>query len=680
MRTVTLEFLRHGPPHNQLLSPLTRYMALCGNHPGETVELPFMHAQFLKQLRSLRYKGGDAVTRDLELEGTARQMGKILGEIPGLIAELAQHKCEREEMTHLRLVLSANELALLPFELADAPNGFPGAGQPLALQAQARICITREARRVSHEEQDWTSKPPKILFAAASPGGVGEVPFKPHALALRQVIEPWLRHFDDKKDRNADIKQHLRILPRASVKSLQEVCRSGEITHVHLLAHGIPYKKGEDRRYGLALHDSDDPGKKDVVDGGRLATLLRTPEDRVGAGLTRPLAVTLASCDSGNTGSVVGAGASVAHALHQAGIPFVVASQFPLSFAGSIEMIKVLYEGLLWGEDPRTLIDAVRRGVKARVPHAHDWASIVAYASLPKDMERQLARLQVRQSRRSIEAALNHADEATRSSQGLAGTGDGSSSASAPQEKRQEKIDDVKDSLKKLNDAKKRLRATLESQENPREQSRINGLLATTEKRQAEVLLGLNSLLGSTMKEQTPRDCLERSLGYYRDAYENDRSQNWALVQQLALTAVCEGGERVSRDDWELARLLSKQDLEGADLQRQAWAHQNLMELYMLTLLMPDGSALIDDGTAQERAKAHVASLVRIKSRDPQEARRFLGTVDVNHVTARTVARYLGVYEHDSAPLKELADQLLDQLKPQLQPSPGTGGSGAMTP
>ena len=56
MRTITLELLRHGPSHNQLLSPLTQYLALCENHAAVTVHLPFEHNQFLHRLRALGYK------------------------------------------------------------------------------------------------------------------------------------------------------------------------------------------------------------------------------------------------------------------------------------------------------------------------------------------------------------------------------------------------------------------------------------------------------------------------------------------------------------------------------------------------------------------------------------------------------------------------------------------------
>ena len=67
-----------------------------------------------------------------------------------------------------------------------------------------------------------------------------------------------------------------------------------------------------------------------------------------------PTVVTIAACDSGSVGSGVGAGASIAHALHEAGIPLVVASQFPQSFAGSVVMTEVLYEGLRRGATPQS--------------------------------------------------------------------------------------------------------------------------------------------------------------------------------------------------------------------------------------------------------------------------------------------------------------------------------------
>ena len=79
MREITLELLRHGPSHNQLLSPLTQYLALCENHEAVTVQIPFEHGQFLHRLSALRYEDQNGETRRFYLTDTARQLGVVLG-------------------------------------------------------------------------------------------------------------------------------------------------------------------------------------------------------------------------------------------------------------------------------------------------------------------------------------------------------------------------------------------------------------------------------------------------------------------------------------------------------------------------------------------------------------------------------------------------------------------------
>src|SRR5262249_10460227 len=43
IRTVTVELLRAGPRHNQLVSPLTQYLGVCGNAAAGRVSLPYEH-------------------------------------------------------------------------------------------------------------------------------------------------------------------------------------------------------------------------------------------------------------------------------------------------------------------------------------------------------------------------------------------------------------------------------------------------------------------------------------------------------------------------------------------------------------------------------------------------------------------------------------------------------------
>ena len=43
IETVQLELIRPGPTHGQLLSPLTSYLALCGEDSPVTLQIGFEH-------------------------------------------------------------------------------------------------------------------------------------------------------------------------------------------------------------------------------------------------------------------------------------------------------------------------------------------------------------------------------------------------------------------------------------------------------------------------------------------------------------------------------------------------------------------------------------------------------------------------------------------------------------
>lgn len=663
-RTVTLEFLRHGPPHNQLLSPLTQYLALCGNHSAATVRMPFEQQQLIVRLNALVYRDS-AETRQLQLTDTGQILGGILADVPGLIAELADLRAEESPLIHLRLILSASELALLPFELANAPDGFPGAGQPIALQAQSPICITREVRRVSNTKFHWPGTP-RILFAAAAPPSVGPIPLEEHLLALRRVIDPWVDDYQHEMASGSDyaklgreirpvVEPHLVILPQASVSTIQAACAETDFTHVHILAHGVQLP-GEEKRYGLALHADDDPNGTDIVDGVRLATLLRTYRTGGVTTLSGPAVVTLASCQGGQQGSVVGAGASIAHALHEGGIPLVVAAQFPISFRASVLMAEVLYEGLLWGNDPRTLLNDLRWQLKAKLPETHDWASLVAYAALPTNIRSQLLDVRIGQAHRSINSALKFMDEVTDAmiqssklkDRTTRGTGDGSKkSLQNPQE-------EMNRARKKKDRAVERLKA-LEC-ETTTQRSLIYGLLASTEKRDAKIIFfaahQTNTGTGqsSDSGEMTVRQCLIRARDYYKKAFEADKSQNWALVQEICLHAILDGPAAIDGAAWTTARFLSEGSLYLRNRKQVIWAHSNLIELFLLGWLRPD---LCTNAECRTKALYHAEQLSKVAA----------GTFDL-YSARRQIERYsewFQDYESIQA-LVPLAKEVLEVL------------------
>ena len=126
IRTVTVELLRAGPRHNQLISPLTQYLGICGNAPAGRVTLPYEHGDLEQRLQELRY----GVTSDADpsrpskmLDRTGLEIADILSAIPGVSGLLNPENERPRTLTHLRIVLSASELAMLPFETSKVPTG-----------------------------------------------------------------------------------------------------------------------------------------------------------------------------------------------------------------------------------------------------------------------------------------------------------------------------------------------------------------------------------------------------------------------------------------------------------------------------------------------------------------------------------------------------------------------------
>src|SRR5262245_23105842 len=411
IQTVVLELLRAGPAHNQLLSPLTPYIALCGSEGPVTVHIPLEHRQLLIRLRRLRYWSAASrispEQREAEVLDLGQEAGKVLASVPALSPEITAARQGKDTVINLRLVVSGSELALIPFELATAQPGFPGSGQPLLLQVDTPIALTREIRRGNPLPLDWNRRP-RILFVAASPEDVTPVPAQQHLDAIRRAIEPWVRWAPKPDPRIQDVMKQLTVLTDASLEDIREACATEQYTHVHILAHGMPYEHAGDLRYGLALCK---PGGRaiDIVEGRQLAQALRTAHLEEGA-RSHPNVVTLATCDSGNVGSVLVPGGSIAHDLHAFGIPWVVASQFPLTMIGSVTFTEILYQRLLRGDDPRGIQHEIRHRLNTGSRTDHDWASLVIYATIPSNFAEAVESFRDRQTRAIIDAALGKAE------------------------------------------------------------------------------------------------------------------------------------------------------------------------------------------------------------------------------------------------------------------------------
>jgi len=615
VHTVSLEFLRHGPVHNQLLSPLTQYLGLCGNYGASTVRVPYEHQNFLSRLNSLRYssEGGDDVERrQSDLSKTAEEMTEILASVPGLISSLGTVCREGATVIHLDLVLSAAELAMLPFELANVPSGCVGGeGNRLLLQTIIPICLTRRVRSTSSARIVWP-KQPKILFVCAQLPNMS-VPAHDHTLALLRAIEPWVSAFDPSSpgDRESKSREILTILPNATMQDIEATCAENDYTHVHILAHGVQNRKLLGSPYGLALHHPLDKSRMDVVTGEQLASALRPFRLKADpqAEVTHPGVVTIAACDSGNVGSVIyNNGASLAHALHQAGIPFVVASQFPLSKPGSVYVAEALYSRMLWGEDPRITLHQLRSKLRALSADTHDWASLVAYAVLPDNLEDQLKDMQYAQAKKAIDTALDRIDKCIEKM--------GDRNRLSNEEK--ERLDAL---FKRVDEAAGRMPTTGEYE------TEGTGMLGSTEKRKAEAWFRASPDAPSEKDQDRSLGCLQKALQYYEKAYRENmreatgvvpkrRSLHWVMGQYLSLRALL--GEPFQRDHWGAALVSANVDLCSQQTQGEGivWPHGTLAELYFILLAYAPDHVPMNQEEIHGKVLEHIHHLLSIKDYD----------------------------------------------------------------
>ncbi len=617
---VKLEFLRPGPTHNQLLSRLTPYLALCGDGSPITFRIDLDHRDILNRLERLRYMSVQNQVREATVGEVGKEIAEILSKIPALLAEVSRACYERPRQTdyegprqtdgnearyvHLNLVLGGAELSLIPFEIAFSPQSFPGEGLEFCLQLDLPVVLTRETRRTRRALTAWDSaKDTKILIVVADPQNFG-VPLVEHVAVLRAAMEPWISW--PKRDKNNQspvtdeerlefVKQRIGVISNASLEEIRKRCAQEKFTHVHVLAHGGEYEVAGETRYGILLCAEGNPAEKNIVDGKRLAQALQAQADD-GETRSSPLVVTLATCDSGNEGSILLPGGSVAHDLHSAGIPWVFASQFPLTKYGSIRMMNALYPGLLRGDDPRQVVYEARRRLYMGNQRDHDWASLVVYASLPLDFEKQVVTFFEDRSQKAIETAMSRADDLVdvlRCPGSLADNG-----AETCHE-----LDDILKQVQKVLDTWC-VRLPGNDRKEPGDCTRRAhcwGMHGSVFKRIALLRYGQGN-------DKEGKEMLGKSLAYYRKAMEEESSLmgkfHWVATQALSLVAVLQEPPELST--FELTRNMAMRNRQDPSVEEQAWAHGTLAELEMI------GVYHKSEPGAKERVVDHCRKIVKL--------------------------------------------------------------------
>jgi hypothetical protein len=354
---------------------------------------------------------------------------------------------------------------------------------------------------------------------------------------------------------------------------------------VHILAHGASYEIGGERRFGIALCAQGNPAKKQVISGKRLAKALQA-EGKDGTRRSCPLLVTLATCDSGTQESVLIPGGSIAHDLHASGIPWVFASQFPLTKPGSVRMARELYPRLLRGDDPRQILFELRRQLYMSAERDHDWASIVVYAAIPNDFDARIAAFFERQTRRALDIALDRADD-------------------IPEADRTEVLEKA---MQYLALWEKRLPTGHEFGDRARRAAYF-GIKGAALKR-----IGLRKYKDEGGRKKGD-ETLWESLSSYRrgmDEWATDRDKyHWLATQALALGATLE--KRRDPVVFEMAYKFAERDLSDLDVETRAWAHGTLAELELLRSFHKNLKGTAVAAMTAEKIKMHCNELLALR-------------------------------------------------------------------
>lgn len=350
-----LEFARAeqtGDPFGFRFQP-QRYLLRTGGGGFESAEFPWS-PELLRDLSELRLTSGDPAVVQRVGE-TLRRFLEPLGLAQKEEALLTAERSGQPLTWTFRS--AAAELYALPWELMTLRS----TGQHIGSLPGFLLRYEWPETRTTPEQPSPRREDGRILCAWSA--AAGSVPANEHIKAIAAACHAASLPFNPNTD----------VLPHVSsgrlIAALEAARSQGQpVAVLHLLCHG----GAAGSTFGLVLN-GETPGESVVVDAGRLRQLLAPFADMVRL-------VVLSACDSGNSGALGNHLGSVAQALHRAGFAHVIASRYPLSIPGSIQLTETLYRELLPGSQPLEAALRRSRDRLARDAAHRDWASLQLYA------------------------------------------------------------------------------------------------------------------------------------------------------------------------------------------------------------------------------------------------------------------------------------------------------------
>lgn len=663
MKSVIIGISRPGDPDGIPLIDDSKYVSRCGSFPEVTFSIGCKQTDFFDHIKELRYDDNDPSSSAGAISFFQDMMRSIFKKFPYINLD----KNDKTKL-HIRLITTPMEIAQLPFEFVPAPWTINGNGSvPLLANDDRMITLTREVLLSSEARYVWP-KQPRVLFAWAEP--TASVPHDLHREAIVDALYPLIRPKDDKPYPEPDTAPFFTELPNASLtsikKEIEEAIKNKKpYSHIHLLAHGGHIVDFEGIAFRLVVCNDEDPALKGSVraNGAQLTDAIIPAGDG-----SVPIVVTLSACDSGNSGNVLMPAGSLVYQLHRAGIPCVFASQFPLTQEGSVELVKTLYKNLIKACDPREALYEARIALVKN--KTHDWASLLAYARFPEDIDEQLHAIELKMRFSGMKTTTAWIDHVLKNKDQL-----------TDQEK--------KTIFQKLN---LRLEIAIEElsafltpdKESTFETNELKsehlGLIGSAYKRKAEFLFriaGIDTPNAEKNKAASLAD-LKASMDFYFRGYDTDINNQWVTMQYLSLKVVMGNSaaedkilwehiyfitenkrqkETIAEEKMKAVRISNGTDpKEISESVEKLWTWGTLLELHLIKPFTVDPE-LIDDEMITSLAQGiKFAEWIRIS-----------GNGEIIDSTARQLDRYIswwpqifsGAYMQR---LKKMATEIRNQL------------------
>ena len=586
MQSLTVEFQRFGDPTG-VIRLSDRYIRTIGTTaPAEEVSFALSQEILDRGMDALDYRRFERAAGDPDaVRATAEY---FLDDITRFLEDFLlgdELPTDGEGPFQIDIVTHALELAQLPFEILE--------------ESHPELVITRRIRQTWPPPKVNRGNVPKVLFAWAEPrvrpgsNRRMEVPHDRHLELFDKVLDDWggvtggafaeLENTTRKKLADALTEKH-------------------KFTHVHLLAHGVgpgPQSKPQGERINLtgkpapsklvALENED--GSIDRCAPDALAELFSS--------VPRPETFAMATCHSAEV-DPVRSGGTLAHHLHAAGVPIVLASQLALTQDGSDELIRTFLAKIIEGDDPRVAVRACRDALRASVEKTYyDRVALVSYIHVGDDLESQLLEKRFKVSLAHLKAISREANDRVESAvKNLGSAKDFTPEHRAEAEEIRLRFAEVRERLDKHENDPKLTKAQREE---------LRGLQASSLKREAEAAFYLGrALSGDDSREwqEHSREVLRGAADAYRRAAEVSRDHHWTWVQWLVLEAVHRGSLADLEEDWIVAKVAARdsaslvppRDASESDqkdfAERAIWGWGSLCELYLLAPLVGRVDAL----------------------------------------------------------------------------------------